>query len=533
MESKMINMLPTRQLKGGWLLLARAVWILLTLVSIWILTAAVIGQYTGWRKPCSAIPLLNDRAFCVAEEQALHQLGLSHNFYAVYFSAGVLVEVLPWILIGILVFSRKSHEPFGLFFSLMLVVSGTVAFDSGITTMVLANYPTFGVLLDFVRFIGSELLILWYLYPDGHFAPRWTRWLAMLWVVLTFFTYYFFDSPLNYESWPEPLPRGVVILFAASIAASLVYRYRSVADRVQRQQIKSVALSISIFALVYISGIFLYPAFALQPNTSRVIYFLTYSPLFFLSVMLVGVSLGFAILRHRLWDIDFIINRTLVYAAVTIILAMIWIITLGLLQFLFAQYNSNSSAWVAAVISSFEAAALFRPIRERVEKWINIRFYKDRVDFNEAIIELQPEKWRYSSSKDIFELLVTKTPLLLKSIRGAIYYLDDKGVHLKSTNGIEAKEARKFQIDEKSLATLKSGQVAIIKEHTFVLLVPLVIPRHHTKDLIGVLALGPRLEDWSYSRDHITDLTSLGEKAGTAIHFLQLQERKQNNRPSA
>lgn len=532
MEYKMINMLPTRQLQGGWLLLARAVWIVLTLVSIWILIAAVIGLYTAWRKPCPALPL-DANAFCVAEEQALHQLGLSHNFYSVYFSTALLVEVLPWILVGILVFSRKSHEPFGLFFSLLLVVSGTVAFDPGITTLVITNYSRFGVLLDFVRFIGSGLLILWYLYPDGHFAPRWTRWLAMLWVVLTFFAYYFSDSPLNYELWPEPLPRGVAILFAASIAASLVYRFRKAADRVQRQQIKSVAFSISIFALVYISGIFLYPAFALQPNISRVLYYLTYQPLFYLSIMLVGVSLGVAILRYRLWDIDFFINRTLVYVAVTVILALIWILTLGLVQIVFAQYSSQSSAWVAAVISSFEAVALFRPIRERVEKGINARFYKDRVDFSEAIIELQPEKWQYSSSKDIFELLVTKTPLLLKSTRSAIYYLDDKGFHLKSTSGIEAKEARKFQIDEKSLATLKTGVVAITKERVFELLVPLVIPRHHIKDLIGVLALGPRFENWGYSRDHITDLTSLGEKAGTAIHFLQLNERKQNSWPSA
>jgi hypothetical protein len=528
MESKMTNMLRTRQLQGGWLLLARGVWIIFTLLSIGILIAAAIGLYTGWRKPCSAFPL-NDRAFCVAEEQALHQLGLSHDFYAVYFSTAVLVEVLPWILVGILVFSRKSHEPFGLFFSLMLVVSGTVAFDSGITTIVLTNYPTFGVPLDFVQFIGGELLILWYLYPDGHFAPRWTRWLAMLWVVLTFFVYYFPDSPLNYELWPEPLPRGIVILFAASIVYSLAYRYRRVANRVQRQQIKWITLSVSIFALVYISGVFLYPAFALQPNTSRVLYYLTYQPFFYLSIMLVGVSLGFAILRYRLWDIDFYINRTLVYAAVTVILALIWIISLGLLRFLFEQYSSQPSAWVAAVLSSFEAVALFRPIRDRVEKWINKRFYKDRVDFNEAIIEIQPEKWQYSSSKGIFELLVTKTPHLIKSTRSAIYYLDDKGFHLKSTTGIEAKEARKFQIDERSLATLKSGQVAILEEGAFVLLVPLVIPRHHSKDLIGVLALGPRFEDRGYSRDHITDLTSLGEKAGIAIYFMQLNERKKKS----
>lgn len=62
------------------------------------------------------------------------------------------------------------------------------------------------------------------------------------------------------------------------------------------------------------------------------------------------------------------------------------------------------------------------------------------------------------------------------------------------------------------------------------MLVPLVVPRRRTNDLIGVLALGPRVKDRGYTSDHINDLKNLGESAGTAIHFLQLNEKKNASR---
>ena len=89
-----------------------------------------------------------------------------------------MLDVLPWILLGILVFSRKSREPFGLLFSLMLAVSGTVSFDDGILNIIREVFPYPGLvpLRDFMGCIGAMLFVTWHLFPAGRFVPKWARW---------------------------------------------------------------------------------------------------------------------------------------------------------------------------------------------------------------------------------------------------------------------------------------------------------------------------------------------------------------------
>lgn len=88
---------------------------------------------------------------------------------------GVIVEVLPWILAGVLIFWKKSDEPFGLLFSLMLVVASTFNLDGGIVESALLLYPIPQYILQGMWFIGGSLLILWYRFPNGRFVPRWLR----------------------------------------------------------------------------------------------------------------------------------------------------------------------------------------------------------------------------------------------------------------------------------------------------------------------------------------------------------------------
>jgi hypothetical protein len=216
---------------------------------------------------------------------------------------------------------------------------------------------------------------------------------------------------------------------------------------------------------------------------------------------------------------------------VTSVLAIVWAVTIALLGYVIKWITDQQDPLVATVLSSIQVAALFQPVRQRTEKWINHRFYKDRIDFDEALVELQRDNWQFISSEDMFKLLATKVPRLLKSIRCAIYGVEDLTFHVVSSVGIDQAEAQGYLFDEDSISVLKNGDLVRPKEEEpFALLVPLVVPRQHVNDLIGVLALGPRVEDRGYSRDHLTDLEYLGERAGTAIHFLQLNERKNASR---
>ncbi len=371
------------RIKGHWLLLARGVWIILALVTVVILMVGVSKLYTSWRLPCNTFPQ-EDQTSCVAYEQALHQLGLTRNFNAIYVAIGIIVEVLPWILAGILIFWKKSDEPFGLLFSLMLVMAGTFNLDQGIREYAAVVHSTLPPIINQMSFIGSCLLILWYRFPDGRFVPSWLRWAAILWVIREAGSSFFPGTPLDmyYKYWQ--LADGITVLFVASIIYSLAYRYRHTSDLVQTQQIKWVVLSASVVATMKIIplliNLLIDRGFMTWNENVAVIWNLTYSPLWYLSVMFVGVSLGFSILRYRLWDIDFIINRSLVYASLSALLAAIF----GGSLFLVSLFVQGQSFIIAFGITAMIAGTSFNPTRRRLQRFVDRRFYNIQIDYQKT-----------------------------------------------------------------------------------------------------------------------------------------------------
>ncbi len=299
------------RIKGRWLLLARSIWIILAIVSISFFIAAIINMY-GWSKPCNTYDL-PDQADCFKKEQTYAAFGITKDFLGIYYPLGVVVEILPWLLAGIVIFWKKSDEPFGLLFSLMLMVTGTFNLDVGVPEGATSTFPVLAPFWTGMAFIGGLLLVLWYCFPNGRFVPRWLCWAAIIWGILQTGATFFPDSSFSYYNWPYPLPDGITDLLALSIIYSLVHRYRHTSDQIQIQQIKWVVLSGSLLAVMKIIPSLLFNPYVIPWNDNvAVIAQMTYLPLFYLSVMFVGVSLGFSILRYRLWDIDFIINRSLV-----------------------------------------------------------------------------------------------------------------------------------------------------------------------------------------------------------------------------
>ena len=367
-------------LTGGWLWLARLAWAVLALATAVIFVAAVWGLHTGWGAPCSTWSQ-EIQSQCLQLEQDLQKLGLSLRFYAVYFPVGVIVEILPWIIAGVLIFSRKSHQPFGFLFSLMLVVTGTVTLDEGIIGILRSTYPTLDPVFVGAQFFGNALLILWYLFPDGRFAPRWMALIACLWVVINVFTHIIPTSPLNIDNWPAPLPSIIRILMVVSIIYSFAFRYRRISSPVQRQQIKWVLLSASFYGLVQITSYIIY--IFLEPGFSNIIFQLTFMPLYYLSSMFVAVSLVFSILRYRLWDIDFLINRSLVYSTLSILLLALF----GLSLLLVSQIlqNMTGGSLVAASISAVLFGLIFQPARRGLQRFVDQRFYNIQIEYQRPL----------------------------------------------------------------------------------------------------------------------------------------------------
>jgi serine/threonine-protein kinase len=377
----------TRLKKPLYLCLARGIWILLALMAIVIVIAFISRNYTYFRTPCNEHKL-EEQARCFGLEQALAQFGLKLNFLSIFVLLGTTVEVLPWFIVGIVIFWKKSDGLFGLLFSLMLMIAIPFNIDRTIRESAVFSYPNLLPIANVANYIGSLLLILWYRFPDGHFIPRWLRWSAIVWIVIQSGYYFFNNTAFNLYKLPSPWGDLINPLFSISIIYSSVYRYRHITEQTQRQQIKWVVFSVAILAVIVIGNSLIDVLINLNimPWTFNVnmIWILTYQPLLWLSSMFLAVCMGFSILRYRLWDIDFIINRSLVYGSLTVLLALVF----GGSLFLVSRIVEGQNFVLAFGITALIAGTSFNPARRRIQRFVDQRFYHINIDYQKTPLDI-------------------------------------------------------------------------------------------------------------------------------------------------
>lgn len=297
----------------------------------------------------------------------LQALGLSLDFYAVCMLLVILTFQFSYAAVGVLLFRRKSDTPIALLASFSLMMHPFAY--ANLTLQALS--PGWAWLIPSLITLGNASIMLSaYVFPDGKFVPRWIRWLAL--VMLAYWAYLFWA--LGGGLFDFILLLG----FALSTMAVQAYRYRYVSNAQQRQQTKWVVFGIAI-AVVGNVGTRVITVFVLSPLfPESFLPFAFQAILVSLSMLVIPPTLAIAILRSRLWDIDVIINRTLVYGALTGTLALIYFGSIIGLQFVLHGLTEGNQ--LALVISTLAIAALFQPLRRRIQEGIDLRFYRRKYD---------------------------------------------------------------------------------------------------------------------------------------------------------
>ena len=201
--------------------------------------------------------------------------------------------------------------------------------------------------------------------------------------------------PLN-EAWTLPNPIGFIpmdvvngpfmivwgiglVTVVGSSVVSLYVRYRR-AQAVERQQIKWLLYAGALFVAVYVLGLF-----TVSTNESPIN--VLGNLLFNTAILAIPVAIAVAILRYRLYDIDVIIRRTLQYALLTGLLALVYFGSVLLLQSLVQTVAGQSHSPVVIVTSTLAIAALFNPLRKRIQDFIDRRFYRKKYDSELALVQ--------------------------------------------------------------------------------------------------------------------------------------------------
>jgi hypothetical protein len=370
------------RLSGHRLLVARAAWVVVVLLTAFIFVASVPAHYADLHEICSG-------KSCVAgqletgETRALQDLGLSIDVYAAYVLALDIVVALGFCAVGAVIFWCRSQERGALFVSFALIVFGLTWPDTFDTARL---HPVWGGLAGFLTQLGlASLFMYFFIFPDGRFVPRWSRWVAPL----------VFAMPILYILFPgsrliePPDPFNILIFLGlwASALLAQVYRYRRVSGTVERQQTKWVvfgATALVVLLIGFLTPLLFFPALDRPGMVS-----LTYN-LIGLTVggsfgfLLIPLSIGAAILRYRLYDIDVIINRALVYGSLTLTLALTYFGSVALLQYVFRSLTGQETQ-LTIVASTLAIAALFQPLRRRLQNVIDRHFYRRKYDASRTL----------------------------------------------------------------------------------------------------------------------------------------------------
>jgi hypothetical protein len=360
------------RLHGRWLLIARVSWIVLTLFLV-ILNAVMIPRYdTLLQATCQPGPQCFAPQLTAADRMQLHQLGLSVGFMAAYQVALDTVSVLVCCALGALIFWRKSADRIALFCAFMLVLFSGAGFTSILQDALSSLSPAWFTLVGVFNLLGqSSFMIFFLLFPSGRFVPRWTRWVApcivLYWIISIFLVN-------NQVPWTGPI--FVTLLLCA--VGTQIYRYRRVSTPRERQQTKWVVSGFSIGIIGFILAVVLANTFQVL-HQSIVLQTLVGSTIIYGFLLLIPISIAVAILRSRLYDIDVIINRALVYGTLTLLLALVYAgLIIGLQALLGAITRQNNA--VAIVVSTLAIYALFQPLRRRIQQVIDRRFYRRKYD---------------------------------------------------------------------------------------------------------------------------------------------------------
>ena len=482
-------------LSGGTLLIARVGWVVVVVLALGLLSVSIPTQY-GQLLTFSSSGL--DPA---AVRANLQELGVSDDFYATYLIGISTTAALVWISVGAVIFWRRSEDRMALFASLCLITFGAFTLPDVFNVnngpgVLSEQYPAVLLPVRLLGFLGSISMGLFlYFFPDGRFVPRWTGWLLALWAVHEIIFYFFRDTSFNLDNTAPLVDLALIAVFLGVGTGAQVYRYRCVSAPVQCQQTKwvvfgmvSAGLGTVACALLLSGSVTLAQfgspwSFALQTGIYGF-------------MLLIPLSIGFAVLRQRLWDIDVLINRTLVFGALTACVVGIYAIVVGTLGYLLQEARGN---FLVTLLAAGFVAVLFAPLRDRLQRGVNRLMYGERDDPYGVLTRLGR---RLEAAIEPGAVL----PTVVETVAGALR-LPYAAIAMRREDGFEVAAAHGSPTGEE-----------------------IAVPLNYAGETVGQLLLSPRAPGEEFTQADRRLLEDLARQAEVAVHAVGLTADLQRSR---
>lgn len=465
--------------RGRWRLLADGAWVVaLTLALITVLLA--LPGYV--------------RLFAVSDVQPVDAPApyvMVMRLVILLASIGVVVLCLA---LATVLFWRKRTETMALVTSFFLLTYG-IAWGGALESALGAWQS------EQVRTIASSvssaltlipILLLFFLFPSGHFVPRWTRGVLIASLLLVPLLLVVPVSALNSSPLVSSLEMTLLLFGVVGLAAQ-VYRYRRISTAVERQQTKGFVYGLFLaIGLGFLASL----GYPIILNALPGALLPWWSPLAQLAwvaaVAVLPLALTLAVMRYRLWDIDLIVNRTLVYGALSALVVVIFVFIVTLLGALF-QVVGGINNLLTSLLATAAIAVLFQPLRERLQRAVNRLTYGERDEPYAVLTRLGQRLESTLAPEAVLPTIVETVGQALKVPYAAI----------DISSAAEGRRTEWGQLPPPSSAL-----------YTFLLL--------YQNEALGTLIVAPRTGEEKFSAADLRLLNDLARQAGVAAHSVKL-----------
>ncbi len=469
------------ELRGRSLVVARLVWSVLIVQAVFLFAISIPARYNQLSHPPADV------------RAQLRHVGLSIGDYASYLTAIGCILALVCCTVAALIVRRRTNDRIGLLASLYLVLLSLT--NSPQMHAVAITYPTLSVPANVSLWLCVMFLVaFFFVFPDGQVIPHWARIPILIFGAAATLMFLLTGSSIA-ENPPGWL--GMIILGggAAGVAAQ-IYRYFWVSDRVQRQQTKWIVLGVSgaIFTTMAFASIGpLLPSIGGSgPDPS---YDLTGTTGIVLSSLFIPLTLGLAIFRYRLWDIDVVINRMLVYGTLTVGLVGLYLAVVnGLGAVVQARVHFPISLLATGLV-----AVLFAPLRGRLQSAVNRLVYGERNDPYRILTRVAERVGAALAPQGALQAIVETAADALKSPYAAITLRQEDTFMPAASHGAF------------------DGM-------------PLRLPLEYQGEVVGELLIAPRGPCENYSVTDRQFLEDLARQIGAAAHAVRLTTDLQRSR---
>ena len=435
--------------------------------------------------------------------------------------------------IGVFVFARRPTHPVARAF-LLFAVNQIVGL--GIYTW-FVGFPTLSELLDpvagpllillLLAFYAISISFIIYLFLAFPEPKRWLRTHQRVSLAAIFGLPFAINVAAFVVSMPRPTAFGVNLSLAVSVlalaapligGAALLHSFRSVREPFARAQLRWLAVAFACFAVANILGL----VSVLLLGMNQLVRLLE---AVLANAFPIGVAV--AIFRYRLFDIDVIINRSMIYGPVTGALGGVIIVSSNLLQLAFGEVVGVTGGWVV-LIFAVAIELLFSPLRRLVTEFVDRRFYREKYAASRALASFAEAA---NEDVDAASLRARIVAVAMEISQAPGSFLVHVGAAEEDTGGTPSSVARDDPLvrevaDRKGVMEIgKLNAVSPTLARFRAVRVQLVVPLAARGDIIALLAIGPRPSGKGYSLDDRNLLKTLALQAGPPLRLAQLTGR--------